>query len=78
MRFLRAVKGCTRQDRLRNEDIRNELGIKAIKDNFSNIRENWETHLERMSEERMPKQIVQHQLSGRQTVGRTLKRWKQM
>jgi hypothetical protein len=41
MSFLRAVKGCTRHDRLRNEDIRDELGIEAIQDNFSNNRENW-------------------------------------
>jgi hypothetical protein len=38
MSFLRAVKGCTRHDRLRNEDIRNELGIEAIKDKLSNYR----------------------------------------
>jgi hypothetical protein len=45
MRFLRAVKGCTSQDRLRNEDIKNELGIEPIQDNFSNSREIWKTHL---------------------------------
>jgi hypothetical protein len=55
MRFLRDVKGCTRQDRLRNEDIRNELGIEPIQDKLSIYRQNWETHLERMSEERIPK-----------------------
>jgi hypothetical protein len=27
MKYLRTVKGCTRLDHIRNEDIRNELGI---------------------------------------------------
>jgi hypothetical protein len=26
-KYLRKVKGCTRLDQIRNEDIRNELGI---------------------------------------------------
>jgi hypothetical protein len=58
MSFLRAVKGCIRQNGLRNEDIRNELRIEQIQDKLSNYRQNWETHLERMSEEIKPKQIV--------------------
>jgi hypothetical protein len=32
MKYLRTVKGCTRLDQLRNEDIRNELG-KKVKNN---------------------------------------------
>jgi hypothetical protein len=56
MRFLRAVKGCARHDRLRNEDIRNELGVEPIQDKLSNYRENWKTHLRRMPEERIPTQ----------------------
>jgi hypothetical protein len=27
MKYLRTVKGCTGLDQMRNEDIRNELGI---------------------------------------------------
>jgi hypothetical protein len=27
MKYLRTVKGCTKVDQLRNEDIRSELGI---------------------------------------------------
>jgi hypothetical protein len=30
MKYLRTVKGCTRLDQIRNEDIRNELGISAL------------------------------------------------
>jgi hypothetical protein len=56
MRFLRAVKGCARHDRLQNEDIRNELGVEPIQDKLSTYRENWKTHLKRMPEERIPTQ----------------------
>jgi hypothetical protein len=27
MKYLRTVKGCTKIDRLRNEDVQNEVGI---------------------------------------------------
>jgi hypothetical protein len=30
MKCLRTVKGCTRLDQIRNEDIRNELGISPL------------------------------------------------
>jgi hypothetical protein len=30
MKYLRTVKGCTRTDQIRNEDIRNELGISPL------------------------------------------------
>jgi hypothetical protein len=31
MRFLRSIKGCTRLDKIRNEDIRKELGVFSVK-----------------------------------------------
>jgi hypothetical protein len=30
MKYLRTLKGCTRLDQIRNEDIRNELGISPL------------------------------------------------
>jgi hypothetical protein len=30
LKYLRTVKGCTRLDQIRNEDIRNELGISPL------------------------------------------------
>jgi hypothetical protein len=78
MCFLRAVKGRTRHNRLRNEDITNELGIEPIQDELSKYRENWKTNSEHMPGERMPKRIVQYQHRGRRTVGRPWKRWNQM
>jgi hypothetical protein len=78
MRFLRAVKGCIRHDRLLNEYIGNELGVQPIQDKLSTYRENWKKQLERMPEERIPKQTVQCQHRRRRTVGRPWKRRNQM
>jgi hypothetical protein len=30
MKYLRTVKGCTRPDQIRSEDIRNEFGISPL------------------------------------------------
>jgi hypothetical protein len=32
MKYLRTVKGCTSLDQIRNEDIRNELGISPLRE----------------------------------------------
>ena len=37
MRFLRRVKGCTRLDRYRNEDIRQELNIYRLTQKIKKI-----------------------------------------
>jgi hypothetical protein len=39
MKFLRTVKGCTGLDQMRNEDIRNELGISPLSENNNRIQE---------------------------------------
>jgi hypothetical protein len=38
-KYLRTVKGCTRLDQVRNEDIRNELGIPPFKRKNNRIQE---------------------------------------
>jgi hypothetical protein len=37
MRFLRSVKGCTREDKIRNEEIREELRIYNISEKISGL-----------------------------------------
>jgi hypothetical protein len=32
MKYLRKVKRCTRLDQIRNEDIRNELGVSPLRE----------------------------------------------
>jgi hypothetical protein len=57
MRFLRAVRGCTRQDHLKNEDIINELDVRPILQKVTNCRKSWKSHMKRMPDERVPKQM---------------------
>jgi hypothetical protein len=42
------VKGCTRLDQIRNEDIRNELGIFPLCEKIIEYRNKWKIHLQRM------------------------------
>jgi hypothetical protein len=39
MKCLRTVKGCTGLDKIRNEDIRNELGISPLSEKNNIIQE---------------------------------------
>jgi hypothetical protein len=47
MKYLRTVKGCTRLDQIRNEDIRNELGISPLSQKVTEYRNKWKAHLRR-------------------------------
>jgi hypothetical protein len=38
MKYLRTVKGCTRLDQIRNEDIKNELGISPLSEKITEYR----------------------------------------
>jgi hypothetical protein len=43
MKYLRTVKGCTRLDQIRNEDIRNELGISPFSEKNNRIKKQMES-----------------------------------
>jgi hypothetical protein len=62
MRFLRAVKGCTctREQRIRNERIRDELQIYSIKDKLDETRTKCTEHISRMEEDRLQKAIINY------------------
>lgn len=75
MKFLRAVKGCTLEDRNRNEDIRNELGIFSLDEKRKTYKRNWCNHLERMENERLPRVAREYEPGGQRSVGRPRRRW---
>jgi len=56
MRFLRSIKGYTRLDKIRNEVMRKDLEISGIQDVTAKYKQNWINHLERMDNNRLPKQ----------------------
>ncbi|PSN47271.1 hypothetical protein C0J52_13351 [Blattella germanica] len=74
MSFLRAVKGCTRKDHIRNENIRVELKVQPLLQQIDEHRSNWVEHLGRIPENRIPKITLSYRPSGRRSVGRPKKR----
>ena len=58
MRVLRLIKGVTRLDRLRNEDIRRELEVEDILRFVERGQLRWYGHVKRMDENRYPKKYM--------------------
>jgi hypothetical protein len=48
MKYLRTVKRCTILDQIRNEDIRNEVGISPLSEKIIEYGNKWKVHLQRM------------------------------
>nr|CAH7719228.1 unnamed protein product [Callosobruchus chinensis] len=48
MKYLRGVKGVTRRDKIRNEVIRSELGVKPVLQKIEENQLKWFGHLVRM------------------------------
>jgi hypothetical protein len=77
MKHLRTVKGCTRLDQIRNEDIRNELGISPLSEKLIEYRNNWKAHLQRMEHTRIPLQAYKYQPSVKRDICRQRRRWRE-
>ncbi|PSN41103.1 hypothetical protein C0J52_21828 [Blattella germanica] len=76
MRFLRAVTGCTRLDKIRSTDIRTELKItESAVDKVQKYKTNWKTYINRMSGERLLELTQEYRPSGTRNIGRPRKRW---
>ena len=76
MRYLRAMCGVTRRDRIRNENVRMRSGMEesvAVKVGRGRLR--WYGHLERMSGERVTKKIYRGEVLGLRPQGRPRFRW---
>lgn len=77
MRFLRSVKGYSLKDKKRNEEIRQQLNIFTLNDRILNNKTNWESHVLRMDDNRIPKLALKYHPIGRRDIGRPMKRWKE-
>jgi hypothetical protein len=56
MKFLRAILNKTKKDRIRNTNIRLELGVVEIKNDIKKSR--WFGHVMWVTEERIPKKML--------------------
>lgn len=75
MKFLRGVKGCTKLDHIRNEEIREELEIFNLNDRLNDNKQQWKEHIRRMPNTRLTKQILNYKVNGSRSVGRPRRRW---
>lgn len=75
MKVLRVIRGVTLWDRMRNETIRSELGVKSLLDTVDEGKLRWYGHVMRMEETRIPKRYLQWKPHGKRPVGRPRKRW---
>jgi hypothetical protein len=73
MRFLRSVAGYTRLDKIRSQDIRQELEISETQDVRLKYKKNWINHLERMDNTRLLKYALTYKPRGRRDRGRPRK-----
>ena len=76
MGCLRKIKGVTRRDKIRNADIRKELGITTdIVQKIQARRLRYYGHVVRMKAERLPNIALFGRVHGKRTRGRPRKRW---
>ena len=75
MKVLRLIKGVTRLDKLRNENIRRELHVEDILEFVERGQLRWYGHVKRMDDSRYPRKYLEWKPDGRRPVGRPRKRW---
>ena len=77
MKLLRPLAGYTLQDHKTNDFICSELKITAILYDIDEYRLNWNLHLQRMPQNRIPLKSYHCRPQGRRTTGRPKKRWRE-
>nr|CAH7736900.1 unnamed protein product [Callosobruchus chinensis] len=75
MKYLRGVKGVTRRDKIRNEVIRSELGVKSVLQKIEENQLKWFGHLVRMDVTRPVKMVWQAREQRKRGRGRPRKTW---
>jgi hypothetical protein len=76
MKFLRHLQGITKLDKEKNESIRRKTGAQNIVKEIKQYQQKWRQHVQRMDENRLPRQALHYRPNGQRNVGRPKKRWK--
>jgi hypothetical protein len=75
MKLLRYVAGYTLKDQVRNDNIRQQLGIFNLNDRIQRNKKNCHEHILRMDPRRITQQILQYKPIGNRDIGRPRRRW---
>src|SRR5215469_8918877 len=75
MRVLRLIRGVTQCDRVRNERVRGDLGVKSILEIIEKNQLRWFGHVKRMRPGGRFERVMEWRPDGRGPVGRLRKRW---
>ena len=76
MKCLRSMIGVTRMDRVRNEEVRRRTGVeRELGDRVDERVLRWYGHMERMSEERLVKEVWKAEVEGKNMRGCPRMRW---
>ena len=78
MKLMIPLAGYTLYDHKTNDYIRRELRITGILDKIDEYRRNWLlSHLQRLSQNRIPLKSHHYRPQGRRTIERPKKRWRE-
>lgn len=75
MKYLRRVKGISKRDRIRNDVVRQELGVESILEVVERNQLKWFGHVIRMRDERQVKNIWKAKAAKKKKRGRPTKTW---
>lgn len=75
MRYLRAVVGITRRDRIRNEITREQCEVSATLERLEGMQLRWFGHMVRMKDSRKAKSVWKMGSDGKRSRGRPVKTW---
>ena len=76
MKYLRATRGVSLFDHMRNDDIRQEVGVIGIREKVQESRLRWYGHVQRMDDQSLVRWAMEMKVDGRRRRGRPKKRWK--
>jgi hypothetical protein len=75
MKFIRGIKGKTRLDRMRNEELRRGIVEESLRETVEKSRLRWFGHVKRMEDVRIPRRMSEIRMNGRRPRGRPRRRW---
>ncbi|VDP40575.1 unnamed protein product [Heligmosomoides polygyrus] len=74
-KMLRWMDGVTRMDRIRNDAIRQKIGVAPIADKMREARQRWYGHVLRGKEDSVGKIGLNFEVSEKRPRGRPKQRW---